>query len=98
MLKYWKMGLGEYYRSYNKSAFTRALKRLLPNITENDLIPGGSGVRAQACAKDGKLIDDFLIYDDPHIIHVLNTPSPAATASLAIGEKIAEMAIRKLAI
>lgn len=96
MFKYWKMGLGEYYRSYNKSAFTKALRRLLPDITKNDLVPGGSGVRAQACAKNGALVDDFLIYDDPHIIHVLNTPSPAATASLAIGEAIAKMAIKKL--
>jgi len=96
MLKYWQMGLGEYYRSYNKTAFTKALKRLLPAIEKNDLMPGGAGVRAQACAKNGKLIDDFLIYDDPRIIHVLNTPSPAATASLAIGETIAKMAIKKL--
>lgn len=96
MLKYWQMGLGEYYRSYNKTAFTRALMRLLPAITKDDLVPGGSGVRAQACSRDGKLIDDFLIYNDQRIIHVLNTPSPAATASLAIGETIAEMAIKKM--
>jgi L-2-hydroxyglutarate oxidase len=96
MLKYWPMGLGEFYRSYNKLAFTKALQRLLPAITKNDLIPGGAGVRAQACARNGKLIDDFLIYDDAQIIHVLNTPSPAATASLAIGETIAHMAIKKL--
>ncbi len=96
MLKYWTMGLGEFYRSYNKSAFTKALQRLLPEVTKADLIPGGAGVRAQACARDGKLIDDFLIYENEQIINVLNTPSPAATASLAIGESIAEMASKKL--
>lgn len=96
MFKYWPMGFGEFYRSYNKSAFTKALQRLLPAINKNDLIPGGSGVRAQACDRNGKLIDDFLIYDDDKIINVLNTPSPAATASLAIGETIAQMALKKL--
>ncbi len=96
MFKYWSMGLGEFYRSYNKSAFTKALQRLLPTIEKKDLVPGGSGVRAQACAKDGKLIDDFLIYEDDKIINVLNTPSPAATASLAIGETIAQMVIKKI--
>jgi len=96
MFKYWAMGLGEFYRSYNKSAFTKALQRLLPGITKEDLIPGGAGVRAQACARDGKLIDDFLIYEDDKIINVLNTPSPAATASLAIGETIAQMASKKI--
>lgn len=98
MLKYWQMGLGEYYRSYNKFAFTKALQKLLPAITKNDLVPGGAGVRAQACARNGKLIDDFLFYEDQRIIHILNTPSPAATASLAIGETIAQMAIKKIGL
>lgn len=95
MWKYWKMGLGEYYRSFNKNAFTKALQRLLPEIQRNDLIPGGSGVRAQACTRDGSLIDDFLIYDDQHVINILNAPSPAATASLSIGKTISEMALKR---
>ncbi len=96
MFKYWKMGLGEYYRSYNKIAFTRSLQRLLPEIKQNDLIPAGAGVRAQACTNDGNLIDDFLIYEDPNIINVLNAPSPAATASLSIGKTIADLVISRL--
>ena len=94
MWKYWKMGVGEYYRSFNKNAFTRALQKLLPEIRKNDLEPGGSGVRAQACTRDGSLIDDFLIFDDPQIINVLNAPSPAATASLSIGTTISQMALK----
>jgi (S)-2-hydroxyglutarate dehydrogenase len=96
MLKYWKVGIGEYYRSYNKTAFTKALKRLLPDIQKDDLIAGGSGVRAQACTHSGQLIDDFLIYEDSRVINVLNAPSPAATASLSIGTTIAEMAVKHL--
>lgn len=96
MFKYWKMGLGEYYRSYNKNAFTRALQRLLPEIRKEDLIPGGSGVRAQACDRKGNLADDFLLVENEHIINVLNAPSPAATASLSIGQTLAEKALERL--
>jgi L-2-hydroxyglutarate oxidase len=96
MMKYWKMGLGEYYRSYNKNAFTKALQRLMPDIQKDDLATGGAGVRAQACTREGNLIDDFLIFEDTAIINVLNAPSPAATASLSIGKTISEMAIKKL--
>jgi L-2-hydroxyglutarate oxidase len=90
--KYWQTGFGELYRSLSKAAFVRALQKLLPEITENDLIPGGSGVRAQAVSARGALVDDFVIRQSRNAIHVLNAPSPGATASLAIGQSIAAMA------
>jgi L-2-hydroxyglutarate oxidase len=90
--KYWQTGFGELYRSLSKSAFVKALQRLLPEIVENDLIPGGAGVRAQAVSASGALVDDFVIRQSRKAIHVLNAPSPGATASLAIGRSIAEMA------
>ncbi len=96
MQRYWKMGLGEYYRSYNKDALVKALQKLVPEIQPNDIVEGGAGVRAQACDKKGSLIDDFLIEENELILNVLNAPSPAATASLAIGETIANRAIAKL--
>jgi L-2-hydroxyglutarate oxidase len=98
MWKYWRTGLGEYYRSYSKRAFTRALQKLSPGIQAADLAGGGAGVRAQACTRDGQLIDDFMIEQDHLMIHILNAPSPAATASLAIGETIAGMIARKLSL
>ncbi len=91
--KYWRTGLGEFYRSYSKKAFTRALQKLIPALTEADLTTGGSGVRAQACDRHGGLVDDFLIHQGPGVINVLNAPSPAATSSLAIGEHIAGLAL-----
>jgi L-2-hydroxyglutarate oxidase len=90
--KYWKTGYEEFYRSYSKKAFVKALKKLIPIVEENDLAEGGAGVRAQACSREGKLIDDFLILKENNIINVCNAPSPAATSSLAIGEYIAEIA------
>lgn len=90
-MKYWKTGMGEFYRSFSKSAFTKALQRLIPEVQKDDLQPGGSGIRAQACSRDGQLLDDFSIVDKGTIIHVLNAPSPAATSSLSIGLTIAEM-------
>ncbi|MBN2634986.1 MAG: L-2-hydroxyglutarate oxidase [Prolixibacteraceae bacterium] len=96
MRQYWRMGLGEYYRSYNKAALVKALQRLVPEIQYDDIKTGGAGVRAQACDRNGKLIDDFLISENKHILNVLNAPSPAATASLAIGETIAQRAMSKL--
>lgn len=93
--KYWKTGLGEFKRSYSKNAFTTALQELVPEITKDDLIPAGSGVRAQACDKTGGLIDDFCIREGKGCIHVLNAPSPAATSSLSIGHSIALMAIKR---
>lgn len=92
--RYWRDGLGEMYRSYSKRAFVKALQRLIPEIGYEDLQRGGAGVRAMACGADGQLIDDFLFASRPRVINVLNAPSPAATASLAIGETIAEMALK----
>jgi hypothetical protein len=83
------MGLEEMVRSFSKGAFVRALRRLVPEIRSDDLVPGGAGVRAQALAPDGKLVDDFLIVERPRALHICNAPSPAATASLAIAEEIA---------
>jgi (S)-2-hydroxyglutarate dehydrogenase len=94
--KYYRMGFEEFYRSYNKKAFVKALQKLVPEIQGNDIQPGGAGVRAQALAPDGKLIDDFRIVETERMVHVLNAPSPAATASISIGRKISEMVIKKL--
>lgn len=95
MFKYWKTGIGEIYRSLSKSAFTHALQRLIPEITEDDLTPGGAGIRAQACDKNGGLLDDFCIVEKPQIINVLNAPSPAATSSLSIGDTLSDMALTR---
>src|SRR5271165_759897 len=86
-----KSGLEEMHRSISKNAFVRSLQQLIPEITEQDLGPGGSGVRAQALRPDGSLVDDFLIINSPSAIHVCNAPSPAATASLEIGRMIVEL-------
>ncbi len=86
--KYWRIEVDELRRSFFKSAFVKALQRLLPEIRETDLHRGRAGVRAMACDRNGNLIDDFLIRRSEGVIHVLNAPSPAATASLAIGETI----------
>lgn len=96
MWKHMGMGMGEYYRSYNKHAFTKALKKLLPTLTINDIVKGGAGVRAQACTRSGALADDFLIFEKKHVINVCNAPSPAATASLAIGTTISEITLKHL--
>jgi L-2-hydroxyglutarate oxidase len=93
--KYWKTGFGEMYRSFSKSAFTTALKKLLPDITEDDLTPGGAGVRAQACDRNGGLIDDFLILEEKNAINVCNAPSPAATSSLSIGDHVSDLALKR---
>jgi len=89
--RFWRTGLDEFSRSFSKGRFTRSLQRLVPEVTPDDLIPGGAGVRAQAVARDGTLVDGFAIARSPRAIHVLNAPSPAATASLAIGEYIAKL-------
>lgn len=86
--KYWRDGAYEMYRSWSKKAFTKALQRLIPKITKEDLIVTNAGIRAQAVDKQGNLIDDFLIIRKKNIIHVGNAPSPAATASLAIADSL----------
>jgi (S)-2-hydroxyglutarate dehydrogenase len=96
--KYWRMGAGEMYRSISRRASLRALQRLLPELALEHLAPGGAGVRAQALADDGTLLDDFRIEAGPGMIHVLNAPSPAATASIAIGRHIAGMAAGPLGL
>jgi len=88
--KYWKTGLGEMWRSFSKSAFVKALQRLVPEIEEDDLEPAPAGIRAQAVAPDGTIIDDFLIQETERIVNVCNAPSPAATASLNIGRLIVD--------
>jgi L-2-hydroxyglutarate oxidase len=94
--KHWRAGLAEQWRSLSRRAFARACAALVPEIAEADLTPGGAGVRAQAIARDGSLVDDFAIVEAERMVHVVNAPSPAATASLAIGEEIAARAGRWL--
>lgn len=93
--KYWKTGMGEMYRSFSKAAFVKALQKLIPEIQKEDLVDGGAGVRAQACDRNGGLVDDFMIVEKKHVINVCNAPSPAATSSLAIGETIAQLAAKR---
>jgi L-2-hydroxyglutarate oxidase LhgO len=90
--RHWKTGLGEMYRSYSKRVFVRDLQRLLPEIQEKDLAPGGAGVRAQAISRGGALLDDFNILRGREAVHVLNAPSPGATSSLSIGAYIVDLA------
>ncbi len=87
--RYWRTGLGEIHRSVSTRAFVAALRRLCPDLRADDLAPCGSGVRAQAIDPAGRLLDDFAFADGPRSVHVVNAPSPAATASLAIGAEIA---------
>ena len=94
--KYWKTGMGEYYRSFSKAAFTKALQELIPEIQSDDLVPGGAGVRAQACEYDGGLLDDFSIIENKGAINICNAPSPAATSSLSIGQTVSERVLARL--
>jgi len=96
--RHWRNGLDEFRRSISKPLFVRALQRLVPEVRDNDLVPGGSGVRAQALKLDGALVDDFQFVTSGKVLHVLNVPSPAATASLAIGEAIVDAAARDLGL
>jgi L-2-hydroxyglutarate oxidase LhgO len=88
----WKTGIYEMYRSLSPSVFLRDLQKLVPALEMKDLLPGGSGVRAQLVTRGGVLFDDFHLMEAPNAVHVLNAPSPAATASLAIGRHIAQLA------
>ncbi len=95
--RHWRYGSGELRRSVSKAAFTRAVRRLMPGVREEDLVPAAAGVRAQAVLRDGTLVDDFLIREGARTVHVLNAPSPAATASLPIGREVARRALGALA-
>jgi len=90
--RYWAYGIGEWYRSLSRAAFVRSVQRLLPEVRDRDLVPSGSGVRAQAVDVQGALVDDFNIVQADCAIHVRNVPSPAATASMRVGQAIADMA------
>ncbi|KNB49285.1 L-2-hydroxyglutarate oxidase [Streptomyces caatingaensis] len=94
--RHWRYGADEVRRSLSKPAFTAAVRRLLPGVTADDLIPAPSGVRAQAVLRDGSLADDFLFAGSPRMVHVLNAPSPAATASLPIGREVARRVLAEL--
>jgi L-2-hydroxyglutarate oxidase len=94
--KYWRTGLGELWRSISKAAFVKALQRLLPAIRADDLEPAPAGVRAQAVAPDGSMVDDFLIQETERVINVCNAPSPAGTASLNIGKLIVDRLANRL--
>jgi L-2-hydroxyglutarate oxidase len=92
--RHWRTGAGEILRSLSKRAFVGALRRLIPDVVQSDLVPAFAGVRAQALTKNGGLVDDFLIAEGKNSVHVLNAPSPAATASIPIGEAVAERAVQ----
>ena len=96
--KFWWTGIGEMYRSFSKRAFWHALQGLIPDVKFGDLVSAGAGVRAQAVEPSGKLVDDFFIRQAARMVHVLNAPSPAATASIAIGRTIADMALKELGL
>lgn len=96
--RYWRVGAAELWRDHVRSAFVAALRRYVPALRDDDLLPGPSGVRAQAVAMDGSLVDDFLVVRAGRALHVRNAPSPAATSSLAIGELIADRAESELGV
>ncbi|KUF15633.1 MULTISPECIES: L-2-hydroxyglutarate oxidase [Streptomyces] len=94
--RHWRYGAGELRRSLSKGAFADAVRRLLPAVRAEDLVPSAAGVRAQAVLRDGTLVDDFLFRESARAVHVLNAPSPAATASLPIGREVARRALAVL--
>ncbi len=89
--RHWRTGVSEVRRSFSRAVFLRDLQRLLPDLRDGDLVPGGTGVRAQLLDRSGALVDDFRIIRSEGMVHVLNVPSPAATASIVIGRHIADM-------
>jgi L-2-hydroxyglutarate oxidase LhgO len=95
--KYWRSGANEFHRSVRKASFVAALQRLVPEIASADLVPGGSGVRAQAIHRTGALVDDFQFSHRGNMLHLYNVPSPAATASIAIGRSVVELAAKSFA-
>ena len=90
------MSWEELRRSFSRRLFCASLQRLVPEIREDDLAPGGAGVRAQAMSPEGGLVQDFCLLNRPHALHVLNAPSPAATAALAIGEEISSLVAKEI--
>jgi len=96
--KHWRFGLDEYKRAFSKKLFLNRLKKLIPSLEMDDIVPGRAGVRAMALDHDGEMIDDFKIEHHGNALHVLNAPSPAATASLAIGTAVCEMAVRQFSL
>lgn len=99
--KHWRFGLNEYNRAFSKRAFYKQVRRLVPSLQYNELVPGRSGVRAMALGPDGNMLDDFVFAqgpEHPNSIHVLNAPSPAATACLAIGDEIADRAAQQFGL
>jgi len=94
-VKYWRAGAGEMWRSLSKAAFTRALQRLVPEISSDDLNPMPAGIRAQAVLSNGDLVDDFIIQENEKIINICNAPSPAATSSLNIGKNIVDIVAKR---
>jgi L-2-hydroxyglutarate oxidase LhgO len=86
--QHWRYGLGEYHRAFSRSAFLKALQALMPGLEDRDLVPGRSGVRAQALQPNGSLVDDFVVVQGASGVHLVNAPSPAATASLAIADHL----------
>ncbi len=96
--RFWRVGAYELYRSFSKTAFVEALQRLVPELGMSDVHRGGAGVRAQALGRDGRLLDDFVIRESERAIHVINAPSPAATASLAIAEHLVDTAVERFGI
>jgi (S)-2-hydroxyglutarate dehydrogenase len=97
-LKHWRFGLDEYRRAFSKRLFLRTLQRLVPSLTLQDLVPGRAGVRAMALGSNGAMLDDFVFEMTEHSVHVLNAPSPAATACLTIGEEVVQRARQQFSL